>query len=378
MTKDRIWLSSPHMGGQELKYVKEAFDTNWIAPLGPNVDNFEQELGLYVGVKHVAALNSGTAAIHLALVILGVGRGDEVIAQSFTFCGTTNPILYTGAIPVLVDSEKDTWNMDPVLLEEAIIDRIKKGKKPKAVILVHLYGMPAKIHEIIAICNRYEIPLIEDAAEALGATIRGKKAGSFGDFGILSFNGNKIITTSGGGALISNNKAWIEKSRFLATQARDDAPHYEHTELGFNYRMSNVLAGIGRGQLEVLDDHVRKRQDMNTYYRKNLHFDGVSFQTEIDADDKSNYWLTAIEVNEKILSLNREEIRLALWEENIETRPLWKPIHQQPLYKDVPYYGNGVSDRLFKDGLCLPSGSNLKEKDMSRVVSAIQKVIKRQ
>ncbi|KOF03287.1 pyridoxal phosphate-dependent aminotransferase [Roseivirga seohaensis subsp. aquiponti] len=370
--ESRIWLSSPHMGGNELKYVKEAFDTNWIAPLGPNVDHFEKELGEYLGVRHVAALSSGTAAIHLALILLGVKAGDEVIAQSFTFCGTTNPILYLGATPVLVDSEHDTWNLDPVLLEEAILDRIKKGKKPKAVIMVHLYGMPAKMEQIVEVCNRHEIPLIEDAAEALGSTIDGRKAGTFGDMGILSFNGNKIITTSGGGALVSNNTQWIEKSRFLATQARDEAPHYEHTELGYNYRMSNILAGVGRGQLEVLDSHVSKRRAVNAFYREYLSFEGISFQSEMSAKDFSNYWLTSVKIEPELLGVDREDVRLELWKSNIETRPLWKPMHLQPLYKDCVYYGNGVSDELFTTGLCLPSGSNLTTAELERVVVAIK------
>lgn len=370
--ESRIWLSSPHMGGNELKYVKEAFDTNWIAPLGPNVDHFEKELGEYLGVRHVAALSSGTAAIHLALILLGVKAGDEVIAQSFTFCGTTNPILYLGATPVLVDSEHDTWNLDPVLLEEAILDRIKKGRKPKAVIMVHLYGMPAKMEQIAEVCNRHEIPLIEDAAEALGSTIDGRKAGTFGDMGILSFNGNKIITTSGGGALVSNNTQWIEKSRFLATQARDEAPHYEHTELGYNYRMSNILAGVGRGQLEVLDSHVSKRRAVNAFYREHLSFEGLNFQSEMSAKDFSNYWLTSVKIEPELLGVDREDVRLELWKTNIETRPLWKPMHLQPLYKDCAYYGNGVSDELFTKGLCLPSGSNLTTVELERVVVAIK------
>ncbi|WP_323758222.1 DegT/DnrJ/EryC1/StrS family aminotransferase [Roseivirga sp.] len=378
MSNERIWLSSPHMGGSELKYVKEAFDTNWIAPLGPNVDNFEKELGEYLTVDHVAALSSGTAAIHLALIILGVKSGDEVIAQSFTFCGTTNPILYLGATPVLVDSEKDTWNLDPVLLEEAILDRIKKGKKPKAVIMVHLYGMPARMKELLAICNRYEVPLIEDAAEALGSVIDGRQAGSFGHFGILSFNGNKIITTSGGGALVSNNKEWIDKSRFLATQARDEAPHYEHTALGYNYRMSNILAGVGRGQLEVLDNHVLKRREVNAYYRKHLNLEGLCFQSEMTRLDLSNYWLTSVKIEPELLGVNREEVRLELWKSNIETRPLWKPMHLQPLYKDCPYYGHGVSDELFLKGLCLPSGSNLTLVELERVVIGFNEAINRQ
>tara|TARA_R110001592_G_scaffold214649_2_gene467618 strand:+ start:6218 stop:7351 length:1134 start_codon:yes stop_codon:yes gene_type:complete len=373
--ESRIWLSSPHMGGNELKYIKEAFDTNWIAPLGPNVDNFEKELGDYLNVSHVAVLSSGTAAIHLALILLGVKAGDEVIAQSFTFCGTTNPILYLGATPVLVDSEKETWNLDPVLLEETILDRIKKGKRPKAVIMVHLYGMPARMKELVEVCQRYEIPLIEDAAEALGSTIDGRKAGSFGDLGILSFNGNKIITTSGGGALVSNNAQWIEKSRFLATQSRDEAPHYEHTELGYNYRMSNILAGVGRGQLEVLDSHVLKRREVNAYYRKHLNFEGIRFQSEVSDKDFSNYWLTSVKIEPELLGVDREDVRLELWKSNIETRPLWKPMHLQPLYRHCPYYGNGVSDELFLNGLCLPSGSNLTSIELERVVSGLKKMI---
>tara|TARA_R110000796_G_scaffold71409_5_gene162179 strand:- start:46640 stop:47776 length:1137 start_codon:yes stop_codon:yes gene_type:complete len=372
MAEERIWLSSPHMGGNELKYVKEAFDTNWIAPLGPNVDHFEKELGEYLGINHVAALSSGTAAIHLALMLLGVKSGDEVIAQSFTFCGTTNPILYLGATPVLVDSEYDTWNLDPVLLEEAILDKIKKGKRPKAVIMVHLYGMPAKMKQILEVCSRYEIPLIEDAAEALGSTIDGRKAGTFGDMGILSFNGNKIITTSGGGALVSNNTQWIDKSRFLATQARDEEAHYEHTELGYNYRMSNILAGVGRGQLEVLDGHVLKRRAVNTFYREHLSIEGITFQSETSDKDFSNYWLTSVKIEPEVLGVDREEVRLELWKSNIETRPLWKPMHLQPLYNNCPYYGNGVSDELFTKGLCLPSGSNLTMVELERVVKAIK------
>jgi dTDP-4-amino-4,6-dideoxygalactose transaminase len=375
MAEERIWLSSPHMGGEELGFVQQAFDTNWIAPLGPNVDGFENEISQYIEIQHVAALTSGTAAIHLALILLGVERGDEVIAQSFTFCGTTNPILYVGATPILIDSEKSTWNIDPELLEEVILDRIAKGKKPKAVIMVHLYGMPAQIERIENICKKYEVALIEDAAEALGSTINGRKAGSFGDLSILSFNGNKIITTSGGGALLSNNEALIKRSRFLATQARDDAAHYEHTELGYNYRMSNVLAGIGRGQLKVIDSHVAKRRSINSFYRAHLTFEGISFQSEFNQGDVSNNWLTAIQIEPKLLGHTREELRLELWESNIETRPLWKPMHLQPLYKGVPYYGNGVCDELFEKGLCLPSGSNLTESDLKRVIEAIYNLL---
>lgn len=375
MTEERIWLSSPHMGGEELDFIHDAFSTNWIAPLGANVDGFEKDLAAYIKVPYVAALSSGTAAIHLALIQLGVKAGDEVIAQSFTFCGTTNPILYQQATPVLVDSEPDTWNMCPVALESAVLDRISKGKKPKAVIVVHLYGMPCKIKEIQSICNKYEIPLIEDAAEALGSEIGGQMAGSFGDFSVLSFNGNKIITTSGGGALASKHKDWIDTTRFLATQARDDAAHYEHATLGYNYRMSNILAGIGRGQMKVLDSHVANRRANNEFYRARLTDLGFIFQSENSEGDRSNYWLTSVLVHPEVLGKTREEIRLALWESNIETRPLWKPMHLQPLYKGVPYYGNGVSDELFDKGLCLPSGSNLTESDLQRVIDAVYKLL---
>uniref|UniRef100_UPI004047D0C6 DegT/DnrJ/EryC1/StrS family aminotransferase n=1 Tax=Roseivirga sp. TaxID=1964215 RepID=UPI004047D0C6 len=375
MTEERIWLSSPHMGGEELDFIHDAFSTNWIAPLGANVDGFEKDLAEYIKVPNVAALSSGTAAIHLALVQLGVKAGDEVIAQSFTFCGTTNPILYQQATPVLVDSEPGTWNMCPIALEGAVLDRISKGKKPKAVIVVHLYGMPCKINEIQSICNEYEIPLIEDAAEALGSEIGGQMAGSFGDFSVLSFNGNKIITTSGGGALASKHKDWIDKTRFLATQARDDAPHYEHATLGYNYRMSNVLAGIGRGQMKVLDSHVANRRGNNEFYKTHLLDLGFIFQSENTEGDRSNYWLTSVLIQPEVLGKTREDIRLELWKSNIETRPLWKPMHLQPLYKEFPYYGNGVSNELFDKGLCLPSGSNLSEQSLQRVVDAVVKCV---
>ena len=377
MTEERIWLSSPHMGGEELDFIHDAFSTNWIAPLGANVDGYEKDLPGYIKVPYVAAFSSGTAAIHLALIQLGVKAGDEVIAQSFTFCGTTNPILYQQATPVLVDSEPDTWNMCPVALESAVLARISKGQKPKAVIVVHLYGMPCKIKEIQSICNKYEIPLIEDAAEALGSEIGGQMAGSFGDFSVLSFNGNKIITTSGGGALASKHKDWIETTRFLATQARDDAPHYEHSTLGYNYRMSNILAGIGRGQMKVLDGHVANRRANNEFYRAHLTDLGFIFQSKSSEEDRSNYWLTSVLVQPEVLGKTREEIRLALWESNIETRPLWKPMHLQPLYQGFPYFGSGVSDALFDKGLCLPSGSNLSEQSLKRVVDAIVKCVNR-
>ncbi|MCE7996000.1 MAG: aminotransferase class I/II-fold pyridoxal phosphate-dependent enzyme [Roseivirga sp.] len=372
----KIYLSSPHMGGQESEFVSEAFNNNWIAPLGPNVDGFEKDLQVYSGVAHAAALSSGTAAIHLALIILGVNRGDEVLVSSFTFSGSINPIVYQGAIPVMVDSENDTWNIDPELLEEAILDRISKtGKLPKALILVHLYGMPAKLNEIIAVCKKYEVPIIEDAAEALGSSYNGKKLGSFGDLSIYSFNGNKIITTSGGGALLSNNEVWVTKSRFLATQARDSAPHYQHSEIGYNYRMSNIVAGIGRGQMLVLDEWVSKRRAINKWYHKKLaKVDGLSFLTEPDNRYFSNFWLTTIEVDPNTCSADRETIRLALQKANIESRPLWKPMHLQPVFSKYPSYVSGVAQRLFEQGLCLPSGSNMTDEERSHIQDVLSDV----
>lgn len=373
--KKRIWLSSPHMGGHEMNYVQEAFKTNWIAPLGPNVNAFENELADYLKINHVAALSSGTAAIHLSLVILGIKPGDEVISSSFTFSATVNPIAYLGAVPVLIDSEEDSWNMDPELLEKAIIDRLARGKKPKAIIAVHLYGMPAKIIEIINIAKKFEIPVIEDAAEALGSTYKGKACGTFGDIGILSFNGNKIITTSGGGALVSDNNDFVKKARFLATQARDNAPHYQHSEIGYNYRMSNVLAGIGRGQLEVIGERVAKRRsNFDIYFRELNNLPGVSFQKEKDPSF-SNRWLTTILINQAISeNISSEDIRKELDNENIESRPLWKPMHLQPIFKNCPSYTNGVSEKLFNFGLCLPSGSNLTNSDLERVVLNLKKL----
>lgn len=360
------------MGGDEIKFVQEAFDTNWISPVGPNITAFEKELGEYIGVEHCAALSSGTAAIHLALIILGVERGDEVICQSFTFSGSCNPIVYQGAVPVFVDSEVETWNMDPLLLKEAIEDRIEKGNKPKAIIVVHLYGMPAKMDEIMAIARTYEIPVIEDAAEALGSRYKGKRVGTFGDMAILSFNGNKIITTSGGGALVSNNGDWIQKARFLATQARDPAPHYEHSEVGYNYRLSNVCAGIGRGQLMVLEERVKQRRLNFELYRENLSdIKSISFLPE-PPDFYSNRWLSTILVAEG--NVSPEKIRLALEAENIESRPLWKPMHLQPVFKGAPTYVKGVSEELFKFGLCLPSGSALTEIELKRICKGIKNV----
>lgn len=376
MSAEKIWLSSPHMGGAEFEFVKEAFDTNWISPVGPHITGFEKELGNYTGNSHVAALSSGTAAIHLALIILGVEQDDEVVCSTFTFSGSCNPIAYQKATPVFVDSEAGSWNMDPTLLEEAIQDRIKKtGRKPKAIILVHLYGMPARVKEIMNIAGKYEIPVIEDAAEGLGSTYQGKALGTFGHLGIFSFNGNKIITTSGGGALASENAEWIQKARFLSTQARETAPHYEHREIGFNYRLSNICAGIGRGQLKVLDQRVRERRANYEFYKSALKkVDGIKFNDE-PIDCFSNRWLSTILVTPENQSFTRETIRLGLDQHNIESRPLWKPMHAQPVFRSAPAYVNGVSDRLFKDGLCLPSGSNLSQIQREKVVEILLKSI---
>ena len=370
MNNSKIWLSSPHMGGTEQKYVQEAFDSNWVAPLGPNVTGFEEDLEQYIKENsHVAALSSGTAALHLGLIMLGVKLGDEVLCQSFTFSASANPILYQGAIPVFIDSELETWNMCPIALEEAIIDRISKGKKPKAIIAVHLYGMPFKVDEIRAIANQYEIPILEDSAEALGSTYNGKKCGTFGDIGILSFNGNKMITTSGGGALVAKTKELKERAVFYATQSRDQAPHYQHSEIGYNYRLSNICAGIGRGQMEVLDKHINLRRNMHDFYVDYFSGkEGILVFTEPSSKYESNHWLSAILVDsEKNNGKTSEDLRLALDQENIESRPLWKPMHLQPIIKKYPYYGKNVAEKLFQDGLCLPSGSNLSDSDRNRL-----------
>ncbi len=379
MNNKRIWLSLAHMGGQEQQFIQEAFDTNWVVPLGPNVDGFEKDLENYLDEhKHIVALSAGTAAIHLALVQLGVGPGDEVICQSFTFSASANPIKYLGADPVFVDSEAETWNMDPVLLREAIEDRIRvTGRKPKAIIPVHLYGMPAKMDEIMAVANEFEIPVLEDAAEALGATYKGQKCGTFGAFACLSFNGNKMITTSGGGALVCSTKEEADFTKHLATQARDNAPHYQHSKVGYNYRLSNICAGIGRGQMLVLQEHVEARRRINRNYRQLLAgIPGISFQSNPSSDFDSNMWLTCILVDPAEAGFTREELRLAMEEANIETRPLWKPMHLQPVFADAPYYGNEtkVSERLFNDGLCLPSHPNLTDEDLERVCGVINKI----
>jgi dTDP-4-amino-4,6-dideoxygalactose transaminase len=370
---NKIWLSTPHLSGHEQKYVQQAFESNWIAPLGPNVDGFENDLCQYVGAPHAAALASGTAAIHLALVMLGVGLGDAVICQSCTFAASANPIVYQGATPVFVDSETDTWNICPDALETAIKSERAKGKNIKAVIVVHLYGMPAKMREITDICTRYDIPLIEDAAEALGSSYEGQRLGSFGTMGVLSFNGNKIITTSGGGALLAHDEHWITQAKKLATQAREDAPHYQHEMIGYNYRLSNVCAGIGRGQMKVIDERVAQRRANFAYYQKAFDdIEGIDLQPEMSGSF-SNRWLTAIIVNPALCNgKTREDIRLLLATQNIEARPLWKPMHLQPVFADAPYYGANVSGKLFEDGLCLPSGSDLREESLARVVTAIK------
>ena len=428
MTKrsKRIYLSSPHMGGTEMRYIEEAFRENWIAPLGPNVDNFEKDLASFTGVKHAAALSSGTAAIHLALIILGVRPGDYVIVQSFTFSATVNPIIYCGAIPVFIDSEPGTWNMDAGLLEQAVErlrDEETKGRGDKeterrrdegtslspsvpqslspsvpqslspsvpqslspsvpqslspkigAILPVHLYGMPANMDRIMEIAGRYGIPVVEDAAESLGSRYNGKPTGSFGEMGVLSFNGNKIITTSGGGALVSDNEEYIRTARFLSTQARDKAPHYQHSNIGYNYRMSNIVAGIGRGQMEVLSERVRARRENFEFYKKHLSgIKGISFPDDPGSEYFSNRWLTTILIDPEAAGTDREQVRLRLEEDNIETRPLWKPMHLQPVFSDYPSFVNGTSEALFEKGLCLPSGSNMTDDDRERVIEVLSK-----
>ncbi|SDH61210.1 dTDP-4-amino-4,6-dideoxygalactose transaminase [Flavobacterium omnivorum] len=375
MNNSKIWLSSPHMGGTERNYVQDAFDTNWVAPLGPNVTGLEQDLEDYLGHEaHVGALSSGTAAIHLGLVLLGVQAGDTVLCQSMTFSASANPILYQGATPVFIDSEEDTWNLCPVALEKAVTSEIEKGKKPKAIIAVHLYGVPYKIEAVRAVANTHGIPILEDSAEALGSSFKGQKCGTFGDIGVLSFNGNKIITTSGGGAIVTPTAALKEKAIFFATQSRDAAPHYQHSEIGYNYRMSNICAGIGRGQMQVLNAHVQLRRDMHDFYVDVFKdIAAVTVFTVPDADYFANYWLTAILVApNEATGIDREALRLALDQTNIESRPLWKPMHLQPIFERYPYYGTNVAETLFDNGLCLPSGSNLTDSERERIREAVQ------
>jgi pyridoxal phosphate-dependent aminotransferase EpsN len=378
--KSRIFLSPPHMSGNELKYINEAFETNWIAPLGPNVDAFEKELAEYVGVKGASAVSSGTAAIHLALRLLDVQQGDKVFCSSLTFIASANPILYQGAEPVFIDSEPDTWNMSPIALERAFEEAKREGQFPKAVIVVNLYGQSAKMDEILEICNKYNVPVIEDAAESLGSTYKGKKSGTFGKFGIYSFNGNKIITTSGGGMIVSDDIEALQKARFLATQARDPAPHYQHSQVGYNYRMSNIIAGIGRAQLEVLDDRVKARRAIFDRYVQALgDIDGIHFMPELEGT-MSNRWLTTLTINQQKLGVTPMDIINALAEENIEARPVWKPLHMQPVFEGIKYYSHhenwSISEELFANGICLPSGSNLTEEEQNRVIDVFIKAIK--
>ena len=385
--KNRIWLSLAHMSGREQEFIQEAFDTNWVVPLGPNVNAFEKALRDFLiengklkienEGKQVVALSAGTAALHLGLILLGVGEGDEVICQSFTFSASANPIAYLGATPVFVDSERETWNMDPVLLEEAIKDRVEKiGRLPKAIIPVHLYGMPGKLDEILEVANRYKIPVLEDSAEALGSEYKGRKCGTFGEYAALSFNGNKMITTSGGGALVCPSEERAKRALFYATQAREQAPHYQHEKIGYNYRMSNICAGIGRGQMFVLDEHIARRRAIHDLYVKLLAgVKGVKVMCQPEGGDfNSNYWLTCITVDPEEAGFTREDVRLALDADNIESRPLWKPMHLQPVFKDAPFYGNGTSERLFEIGLCLPSGPTLTDEDIERVTKVVRQL----
>lgn len=376
----RILLSTPHMSGNEKKYIDEAFDTNWIAPLGPNVDAFEKEIAAYNGVKGASVTSSGTAAIHLALALLGVGKGDSVFVSSFTFVASANPVLYLGAEPVFIDSEIDSWNMSPDALEMALGDAKGMNRLPKAIVVVNLYGQSAKMDELVDIAERYHVPIVEDAAESLGASYKNKKSGTFGKIGIYSFNGNKIITTSGGGALVSDDEEILEGAKFLATQAKDDAPHYQHSVVGFNYRMSNVIAGIGRAQLEVLDDRVNKRRDIfDTYLYELGGIQGVHFMPEMD-DTISNRWLTTLTLDPSRYSISPQEFCKKLDDVGIEARALWKPLHLQPLFAESRYYKNpdsarSVSEQLFDSGLCLPSGTNMTEFEQQRVIREMKTIL---
>lgn len=376
----RIYLCLAHMSGKEQDFIKEAFDTNWVVPLGPNVNAFEEELKHFVGQnKEVVALSAGTAAIHLALIQLGVQAGDEVICQSFTFCASANPVNYQGATPVFVDSEEDTWNMSPTLLEEAVRDRITKtGKKPKAIIPVHLYGMPAKIDEICAIAARYDIPVLEDAAEALGSEFMGRKCGTFGQFGVLSFNGNKMITTSGGGALVVSNEEAKKKTMFYATQVREPFPYYQHEKIGYNYRMSNICAGIGRGQMTVLNEHIAHHRRIHELYKQAFaDVDGIELKSNPDERFNANYWLSTILIDKNVTGFDYEELRIALDAKGIETRPLWKPMHLQPIFANNPRYVDGTAERLFNKGLCIPAGPCVTDEDVAYIVREIKKCMKK-
>ena len=378
MANSKIWLSLAHMGGREQGFIKEAFDTNWVVPLGPNVNGFEDDLSLFVGQdKLIVALSSGTAALHLGLIMLDVKHGDEVICQSFTFSASANPISYQGSTPIFVDSEIDTWNMDPQLLEKAILDRkVKTGKYPKAIIPVHLYGMPAKMPEIMAIANKYQIPILEDAAEALGSELNGQQCGTFGEFAALSFNGNKMITTSGGGALVCSTDEQKKRIMFYATQAREPFPYYQHKEIGYNYRMSNICAGIGRGQMFVLDSHIARHREIHDLYVRLLaNVKGITVKCNPNSYTNSNFWLTCILVEQKLCGVTCDEVRLKLELENIESRLLWKPMHLQPVFANMPSYVNGVSESLFNQGLCLPSGPMVSDNDVTRVVETIKLLV---
>lgn len=379
MIDPKIWLSSPHMGGSELSYIQDAIDTNWIAPVGTNITEFENDLKKYLSQdNYVTVLNSATAAIHLGLILLDVKAGDVVICQSMTFSASANPILYQGATPVFVDSELETWNICPIALEKAIIETINKGHIPKAIIAVHLYGVPYKIDEIRDVADKYNIPILEDSAEALGSSYKGKKCGTFGDISVFSFNGNKIITTSGGGAIVTSSYKLKEKAEFLASQAKDEAPHYQHSELGYNYQMSNICAGIGRGQMLVLEEHVFLRRAMHDFYAALFeNISGITVFTTANPDSFSNYWLTSVLINpnETKNGIDRETVRLALLDSNIESRPLWKPMHLQPLYKNYPFYGNKNAESLFENGLSLPSGSNLTKSDKERISTVLLKLL---
>ena len=374
MNRNRIFLSLSQQSGFEQQYIQEALATHWITTGGPNVDAFEKDLENYLGNQaHVGALSSGTAAIHLGLILLGVQAGDEVLCQSMTFSASANPILYLGATPVFIDSETETWNLCPVALEEAIKDRIAKGNKPKAIIAVHLYGVPYQVEAIKAISDKYNIPVLEDSAEALGSSYKGQKCGTFGDIGVLSFNGNKIITTSGGGAIVTQSKELKDRAVFFATQSRDDAPHYQHSEIGYNYRMSNICAGIGRGQMEVLDAHVALRRKMHEFYVDLFKIiEAVTVFTVPNTDYFANYWLSAILIEPNTAKgIDREALRLAFEAANIESRPLWKPMHLQPIFEHYPYYGSNVAETLFEKGLCLPSGSNLTDEERVRIKKVV-------